>query len=133
MKKVAIILSLVLFLVVGVTAAVFTAREVPVSYDGSRTDAYALMQDYKAHESALNPDQKSECERVLPDDPDGIASLIVTTDLSETEATNDVASIVFDYRGYDTMGESFILLTAIAGSFIILKNMKGRKEEDDEE
>ena len=133
MKKVAIILSLVLFLVVGVTAAVFTAREVPVSYDGSRTDAYALMQDYKAHESTRNPDQKSEGERVLPEDPDGIASLIVTTDLSETEATNDVASIVFDYRGYDTMGESFILLTAIAGSFIILKNMKGRKEEDDEE
>ena len=47
---------------------------------------------------------------------------------------NNVAAIVFDYRGYDTMGESFILLTAIAGSYIILKNMKGRKEElDDEE
>ncbi len=133
MKKLAIILSLVIFLFAGIAAVVYTAREVPVTYDGSGTDVTELMRDYQDKESDANPDEKSEAERSLPEDPDGIASIIVTTDLSETEATNDVASIVFDYRGYDTMGESFILLTAIAGTFIILKNVKGRKEEDDDE
>ena len=134
MKKIAILLALVIFLSAGVTAAVYTAREVPVTYDGSDTDVYELMQDYADYESDAHPSEKSEEERNLPENPDGIASIIVTTDLSETEAINNVAAIVFDYRGYDTMGESFILLTAIAGSYIILKNMKGRKEElDDEE
>ena len=133
MKKVAILLALVIFLSASVTAAVYTAREIPVTYDGSDTDVYQLMQDYADYQSPKNPNEKSEDERNLPEDPDGIASIIVTTDLSETEAINNVASIVFDYRGYDTMGESFILLTAIAGSYIILKKMKGREEEMDDE
>ena len=133
MKKVAIFLSLVIFLSAGITAAVYTAREVPVTYDGSQTDVYELMQNYKDYESDKNPDEKTESERNLPENPDGIASIIVTTNLSETESVNNVAPIVFDYRGYDTMGESFILLTAIAGSYIILKNVKGREEEKDDE
>ena len=133
MKKVAIFLSLVIFLSAGITAAVYTAREVPVTYDGSQTDVYELMQNYKDYESDKNPDEKTESERNLPENPDGIASIIVTTNLSETESVNNVAPIVFDYRGYDTMGESFVLLTAIAGSYIILKNVKGREEEKDDE
>ncbi len=135
MKKVAILLSLVIFLSAGITAAVFTAREVPVTYDSADADVTELTVDYLEHEAANNvhPDEKPESERELPEDPDGVASIIVTTDLSETESINNVASIVFDYRGYDTMGESFILLTAIAGSYIILKNMKGREEDVEDE
>jgi multisubunit Na+/H+ antiporter MnhB subunit len=42
---------------------------------------------------------------------------------------------VFDYRGYDTLGESFILLTAIAGSFVILSRSgkKSAKKEGEDQ
>ena len=134
MKKLLIFLLLVLFLSVGITTMVYTAENVAPTYDGTlAADPTELMAGYREKESGKAPDEKSESERVLPENPDGIASIIVTTDLSETESMNNVASIVFDYRGYDTMGESFILLTAIAGSYIILKNHKERKEDGDEE
>jgi Multisubunit Na+/H+ antiporter, MnhB subunit len=62
--------------------------------------------------------------------PNGAADAIVQQDLSKTHAVNDVTSIVFDFRGYDTMGEAFILITAVAGSIVILSNKK-KKEDDD--
>lgn len=40
-----------------------------------------------------------------------------------------VASIVFNFRGYDTMGESFILVTAVTGSLVILRKVKKDKKE----
>ena len=64
---------------------------------------------------------------------DGAAAIIVQKNLGEAYAANDVASIVFDFRGYDTLGESFILLTAIAGSFVILAmSHHGEEDEKDE-
>ena len=122
MKKIAILLSVVIFLFVGIYAVIYMQENIPVTYDGSPegtdTDVYELMEDPEAYDNS---------------DADGVAAVIVNTDLSQTRAVNNVAAVVFDYRGYDTMGESFILLTAIAGSFIILKNIKGRKEDDDDE
>jgi multisubunit Na+/H+ antiporter MnhB subunit len=35
---------------------------------------------------------------------------------------------VFDFRGYDTMGEAFILITAVAGTIVILYTKKEKKE-----
>ena len=43
---------------------------------------------------------------------------------------NDVTSVVFDFRGYDTMGEAFILITAVAGTIVILSG--GKKKETEE-
>ena len=60
-----------------------------------------------------------------------VGDVIVKTNLEKTEAQNVVAAVVFDYRGFDTMGESFILLTAIAGSYVILSSShsgKGKKK-----
>lgn len=135
MKKIAILLALVIVLGAGISAVTYMKNEVPVTYNAQAvgTDARELLENYEQFEADVHPDAKAEGERNLPENPDGIASIIVATDLSETEAINDVAPIVFDYRGYDTMGESFILLTAIAGSYIILKNIKGREEEADDE
>ena len=62
---------------------------------------------------------------------DGAAAAIVQQNLSETHAVNDVTSIVFDFRGYDTMGEAFILCTAVAGSIVILYSVKKEKKEED--
>jgi hypothetical protein len=56
--------------------------------------------------------------------PDGIASIIIREDLDKTSSINTVTAVVFDFRGYDTMGESFVLLTAISGAMVILRTSK---------
>ena len=61
---------------------------------------------------------------------DGAAAAIVQQNLAKTNAVNDVTSIVFDLRGYDTMGEAFILCTAVAGSTVILYSAKNAKKEE---
>ena len=55
--------------------------------------------------------------------------------LAKSQSVNDVTSIVFDFRGYDTMGEAFILITAVAGSAVILYEAakKEKKEEKQDE
>ena len=63
----------------------------------------------------------------------GAADAIVQENLAETHAVNDVTSIVFDFRGYDTMGEAFILVTAVTGSAVILYKKKTRKEDETDE
>ncbi len=63
---------------------------------------------------------------------DGAAGAIVQQNLEKTHAVNDVTSIVFDFRGYDTMGEAFILITAVAGAVVILFTKKTKEEKSDE-
>ena len=63
----------------------------------------------------------------------GAADAIVQENLAETHAVNDVTSIVFDFRGYDTMGEAFILVTAVTGSAVILFKKKAGKEDESDE
>ena len=58
---------------------------------------------------------------------DGAAGVIVQQNLDKTRAQNDVTSIVFDFRGYDTMGEAFILITAVAGAVVILYTKKTKE------
>ncbi|MBQ3372071.1 MAG: hypothetical protein IJG40_02905 [Oscillospiraceae bacterium] len=62
---------------------------------------------------------------------DGAAAAIVQQNLTKSQAVNDVTSIVFDFRGYDTMGEAFILITAVAGSAVILSSAKKEEEKED--
>ena len=59
---------------------------------------------------------------------DGVASNIVKENLEKTHAVNNVTAIVFDFRGYDTLGESFILLIAITGATVILRRGRDRME-----
>jgi len=49
---------------------------------------------------------------------------IIMHSQNETAANNVVTSVVFDYRGYDTLGEATVLFTAIAGSLITLRREK---------
>jgi multisubunit Na+/H+ antiporter MnhB subunit len=39
-----------------------------------------------------------------------------------------VASVVFDYRGFDTLGEATILFTAVTGVLLLLRASKRREE-----
>ena len=46
--------------------------------------------------------------------------------LEQTGATNIVASVILDYRAYDTLGEATVLFTSIIGATVILR-AKSRK------
>ena len=42
---------------------------------------------------------------------------------SETGTNNGVTSVVFDFRGFDTLGEATILFTAVAGVMMIFRRL----------
>jgi multisubunit Na+/H+ antiporter MnhB subunit len=44
----------------------------------------------------------------------------------KTGSANLVTGVVFDFRGYDTMGEAVVLVTAVLGVLTILR-LKGKK------
>ena len=55
--------------------------------------------------------------------------------VSERQATEVVGATTFDYRGFDTMGEEYILFAAVMGLVILLRELRSErtdKEEEDE-
>lgn len=44
--------------------------------------------------------------------------------VGERHTTNVVTSIVFDYRGFDTLGEEFILFTSVMGVALLLRDVR---------
>ena len=48
--------------------------------------------------------------------------------VAQTNATGVVSAINFEYRGFDTLGEEFILFTAAAGMAVVLRRL--RREHD---
>ena len=114
MKQILTALSLCTILVTGIYAVLYADKYIPVSFDGGRVSAVSLYEEPEEYDVS---------------DAEGIADVIVEENLEKTMAANNVASVVFDFRGFDTLGESFILLTAIAGAFIILANTREPEEE----
>ncbi len=49
----------------------------------------------------------------------------------ERQATDIVNSITYDYRGVDTMGEEFILFASAIGLVIVLRRMRGERQDED--
>jgi multisubunit Na+/H+ antiporter MnhB subunit len=49
---------------------------------------------------------------------------IINNAQEETGADNTVTSVVFDYRGFDTLGEATVLFAAVAGVIILFRRMK---------
>ena len=86
---------------------------IPITYDGRGTDVYELQQNPENYDTS---------------NPDGVASIMVQENLAKTHAVNNVTAIVFDFRGYDTLGESFVLLIAITGATVILRRKRDRWE-----
>lgn len=119
MKKFLIWVCLGVFLVVGVVAALDMTGLAP-TYDGSKASVspYELMQNPEAYND---------------NDADGAAAAIVQQNLAKTHAVNDVTSIVFDFRGYDTMGESFIMILTVSCVIVLLRKTKAEKEKMKEE
>ncbi len=104
-------------LLVALTAASISMAQLPPTYDGSKATVPVA-------ELQKNPESFDDSTA------DGAAAVIVQQNLAKSHAVNDVTSIVFDFRGYDTMGEAFILITAVAGSAVILFTRKAGKEEE---
>ena len=57
------------------------------------------------------------------------SEIIIGETIKETGAINSVTAIVFDIRGYDTLGEAIVLFTAICGVAAVLRPEKKAKEE----
>ncbi len=57
--------------------------------------------------------------------------LIVGAAVDERHATDVVTAINFDYRGVDTMGEEFILFTAVMGVVLLLRKSADETPADD--
>ena len=48
--------------------------------------------------------------------------------VAQTHATGVVSAVNFEYRGFDTVGEEFILFTAAAGMSVVLRKLRGERE-----
>jgi multisubunit Na+/H+ antiporter MnhB subunit len=62
--------------------------------------------------------------------PTDMDDYIIDNAQNQTGSNSVVASVVFDYRGLDTLGEATILFTAVTGVLLLLRTLK-RKEEGD--
>ena len=50
--------------------------------------------------------------------------------VSERHLTNIVSAVNFDYRGFDTLGEEYILFASVAGVALLLREHRGESEKD---
>ena len=48
--------------------------------------------------------------------------------VAETNATGVVSAVNFEYRGFDTVGEEFILFVAATGVAVVLRHLRGEQE-----
>ena len=119
MKKFLTYISLAVILFAGITAAIRMAQ-MPRTYEGQNATVPVVVLQQ-------SPDSYDDSTA------DGAAAAIVPQNLAKTHAVNDVTAVVFDFRGYDPMGEAFILITAVAGSAVILFTKKAGKEDKKDE
>jgi multicomponent Na+:H+ antiporter subunit B len=54
--------------------------------------------------------------------------IILRLAVAQTKATGVVSAINFEYRGFDTVGEEFILFAAAAGTSVVLRRLRGERE-----
>jgi multisubunit Na+/H+ antiporter MnhB subunit len=53
----------------------------------------------------------------------------ITNGVEETGANNIVTSIVFDYRGFDTLGEATVLFAAVLGVGSLFRKLNKEEKE----
>jgi len=119
MKKFLIWVCLGAIMVACIFAAVDMSGQAP-TYDPEKVtvSVYELQQDPESYDDST---------------ADGAAAAIVQQNLAKTRALNNVTSIVFDFRGYDTMGESFIMLLTVTGVIVLLRKTMAEKQKEKEE
>lgn len=113
-KHIVLLISLAVLLIAGLYSASGMAKMLTIP-DPASIDAYALMQNQDDYD---------------PSKADGVAGIIVMEDLQKANSVNSVTAVVFDFRGYDTLGESFVLFTAITGTMVVIRGTKKREIEE---
>ena len=63
--------------------------------------------------------------------PGPYGDIINRVAVGQTNATGVVSAINFEYRGFDTVGEEFILFVAAAGVATVLRRLRGEREGPD--
>ena len=111
-KELFLLISLAILVIVGIYAT-GSMGILPPTYGGNE-DALALATDPESYDT---------------DTADGVAQVMVRENQAKTVSPNVVFSVVFNYRGYDTMGESFVLFTTVCGTAAILRVIQKKKEE----
>lgn len=59
--------------------------------------------------------------------PDAASQVYLSEGLQRTGAANIVASVILDFRAYDTLGEATVLFTSILGASVILRKKSKRR------
>ena len=62
--------------------------------------------------------------------PGPYGDIINAVSVYERHATDAVTAVNFDYRGFDTLGEEFILFTSVMGANLLLRKREDDSEED---
>ncbi len=55
------------------------------------------------------------------------ATAIISETFSQRNITDAVSAVNFDFRGFDTVGEEFILFVSVLGSLVLLRMVEDRK------
>jgi multisubunit Na+/H+ antiporter MnhB subunit len=53
-------------------------------------------------------------------DESNMDDYVIENTQEETGANNGVTAVVFDYRGFDTLGEATVLFTAVAAGVVMI-------------
>jgi len=63
-----------------------------------------------------------------PEVSQGMDDYFIAHGQEQTGANNIVTSIVFDYRGFDTLGEATVLFTAVLAVGLVFRKLKRGEE-----
>jgi multicomponent Na+:H+ antiporter subunit B len=55
--------------------------------------------------------------------------VVETAAVAQRHVTNTVSAVVFDYRGFDTIGEEFILFASVIAVVMLLRSLRGEAPE----
>src|SRR5438477_842785 len=58
--------------------------------------------------------------------------IVAHSAVPDRSATNSVVVTAFDYRGFDTLGEEFILFISVVGVTILLRSLRGEEQDGDQ-
>jgi multicomponent Na+:H+ antiporter subunit B len=65
--------------------------------------------------------------------PGPYGDIINSIAVARTKATGVVSAVNFEYRGFDTVGEEFILFVAATGMAVVLRRLRGERERDQDD
>ncbi len=68
---------------------------------------------------------------IFAEAPEAASQTYIAEGLQKTGAANIVASVILDFRAYDTLGEATVLFTAIIGATVIMRRKPKKLLEDE--